>query len=69
MFKQLFQKSNKNSIERGRQRIRRVGLTGITTLAVKGVSTLAGFVAIPLTAKYLETESFEPMTSRSSNAI
>lgn len=58
MFKQLFQKSNKNSLERGRQRIRRVGLTGITTLAVKGVFTLAGFVAIPLTAKYLETERF-----------
>ncbi|MBS9383925.1 MAG: oligosaccharide flippase family protein [Dolichospermum sp. BR01] len=58
LFKQLFQKSNKNSIERGRQRIRRVGLTGITTLAVRGVSTLAGFVAIPLTAKYLETEKF-----------
>ena len=58
IFKQIFQTSNKNSLERGRQRIRRVGLTGITTLAVKGVSTLAGFVAIPLTAKYLETERF-----------
>ena len=58
LFKQLFQKSNKNSIERGTQRIRRVGLTGITTLAFRGVSTLAGFVAIPLTAKYLETERF-----------
>ena len=58
IFKQIFQTSNKNSIERGRQRIRRVGLTGITTLVVKGVSTLAGFVAIPLTAKYLETERF-----------
>lgn len=58
IFKQIFQTSNKDSIERGRQRIRRVGLTGITTLAVKGVSTLAGFVAIPLTAKYLETERF-----------
>jgi O-antigen/teichoic acid export membrane protein len=44
--------------ERGRMRIRRVGLTGITTLSVKGISTTAGIISIPLTAKYLGTERF-----------
>jgi O-antigen/teichoic acid export membrane protein len=58
LFKRLFQSANNSSTDRGRMRIRRAGLTGITTFLVKGISTLAGFIAIPLTAKYLETERF-----------
>lgn len=56
LFNKLF--SNKSINERGRIRIRRVGLTGITTLVFKGISTAAGLVSIPLTAKYLGTERF-----------
>ncbi|BAY97937.1 hypothetical protein NIES37_18850 [Tolypothrix tenuis PCC 7101] len=58
IFKQLFQNYNNLFIDRGRTRIIRALLTGSTTLVVKGMSTLAGFIAIPLTAKYLETERF-----------
>ena len=43
---------------RGRMRVRRVGLTGITTLLVKGISTTAELISIPLIAKYLGTERF-----------
>ncbi|MBW4561961.1 MAG: oligosaccharide flippase family protein [Mojavia pulchra JT2-VF2] len=57
-FKQLFQYLTSNSIDRGRMRIRRAGVTGLTTLVVKGISIIAGLVTIPLTAKYLETEIF-----------
>ncbi|MGV0024195.1 oligosaccharide flippase family protein [Phormidesmis priestleyi] len=42
----------------GQQRIRRATLTGITTLAVRGVSTGASLLSIPLTAHYLGTERF-----------
>ncbi|AFY32518.1 MATE family efflux transporter [Calothrix sp. PCC 7507] len=58
LFKKLFQNSNNISVDRGRMRIRRAGLTGITTLVVKGISTIAGLITIPLTAKYLGTERF-----------
>jgi O-antigen/teichoic acid export membrane protein len=42
----------------GQQRIRRATLTGITTLAVRGVSTGASLLSIPLTAHYLGVERF-----------
>jgi O-antigen/teichoic acid export membrane protein len=57
-FKHLFQDLNSISTDRGRMRIRRAGVTGITSVAVKGISIIAGLVTIPLTAKYLETETF-----------
>jgi O-antigen/teichoic acid export membrane protein len=44
--------------ERGRMRVRRIGLTGITSLIVKGISTIISFISIPLTAKYLGAERF-----------
>ncbi|KAM3097315.1 hypothetical protein ACKFKF_20290 [Phormidesmis sp. 146-12] len=42
----------------GQQRIRRATLTGVTTLAVRGVSMGANLLSIPLTAHYLGTERF-----------
>ncbi|WP_242046805.1 oligosaccharide flippase family protein [Calothrix parietina] len=54
----MFHNYSNISIDRGKKRIHRVGLTGTTTLLVKGISTIAGLMTIPLTAKYLETERF-----------
>lgn len=50
--------SNTSINQRGRMRVRRVGLTGITTLFVRGISITAGLVSIPLTGKYLGAERF-----------
>ncbi len=43
---------------RGRERVRRVGLTGIATLASQGVKIATGLVSIPMTARYLGPERF-----------
>lgn len=42
----------------GSRRIRRATLTGMATLAVRGISTATSLISIPLTAHYLGTERF-----------
>ncbi|WP_009633330.1 MATE family efflux transporter [Synechocystis sp. PCC 7509] len=43
---------------RGKKRVRKAALTGVATLAVRGVTIGAGLISIPLTARYLGTERF-----------
>jgi O-antigen/teichoic acid export membrane protein len=43
---------------RGRERLRRIGLTGAATLGARGLHVAAGLLTIPLTARYLGTERF-----------
>ena len=57
--------SSKNSLEeqdsfirRGKKRIRRVALTGVTTLVTRGSTIAASFISISLTATYLGSERF-----------
>lgn len=43
---------------RGIERIRRAGLTGITSVLAQGITILTGFVSIPLTLHYLGQERY-----------
>ncbi|MBW4665960.1 MAG: oligosaccharide flippase family protein [Cyanomargarita calcarea GSE-NOS-MK-12-04C] len=44
--------------EKGKKRVRQAGLTGIITLAVRGITTIAGLFSIPITSQYLGPERF-----------
>jgi O-antigen/teichoic acid export membrane protein len=57
LVKKRFQ-SYVNPTDRGQRRVIRSGITGITTVVVKGISSIAGLISIPLTAQYLGTERF-----------
>lgn len=50
--------ANENNVTRGRERLRRVGLTGVFTLASRGIGIVASLVTVPITARYLGTERF-----------
>lgn len=45
-------------VTRGRERLRRVGLTGLFTLASRGIGIVASLVTVPITSRYLGTERF-----------
>jgi O-antigen/teichoic acid export membrane protein len=47
-----------NSNYHTKKRIKNAGLTGITTLSVKGIVVLVGIISIPLTVKYLGNERY-----------
>lgn len=53
-----FLQNNDTPEGRGRKRVHKAALTGIATLAVRGVTIGAGLISIPLTARYLGTERF-----------
>lgn len=46
------------SVDRNRRRLARAGLTGVVTLAARGVTMLVGLVTLPLTSHYLGKERF-----------
>lgn len=45
-------------VDRNRRRLARAGLTGLVTLAARGVTVLIGLVTLPLTSHYLGKERF-----------
>ncbi len=51
-------KNDAASTERNRRRLARAGLTGVVTLAARGVTMLVGLVTLPLTSHYLGRERF-----------
>jgi O-antigen/teichoic acid export membrane protein len=53
-----FLHSQETDESRGKRRIKRVALTGVSSLLAKGVTTVSALVTIPLTAQYLGTERF-----------
>jgi O-antigen/teichoic acid export membrane protein len=54
-LKTLFTRS---SVDRGRERYRRAGLTASTSYIAKGLTLLMGFVSVPLTVHYLGAERY-----------
>ncbi|MBW4419339.1 MAG: oligosaccharide flippase family protein [Myxacorys californica WJT36-NPBG1] len=55
---QRFLQTHQSSRNRARTRVHRATVTGVATLISKGISVIAGFVSVPLTASYLEAEQF-----------
>src|SRR3712207_2651433 len=43
---------------RGIERIRRAGLTGVTSILAQGITILAGIISVPLTLTYLGKERY-----------
>jgi O-antigen/teichoic acid export membrane protein len=52
----LFFKADENN--RGRERWRRVGLTGMTAMLAQGLAIAIGFISVPLTLGYLGNERY-----------
>lgn len=50
--------SEPHEANRGKRRFRRATLTGVTAIAVRGITTLANLLTIPITAQYLGVERF-----------
>ena len=51
----LFSKENQS---RGVKRIRRAGLTGISSMMAQGMTIAASFISVPLTVRYLGKERY-----------
>jgi O-antigen/teichoic acid export membrane protein len=49
---------SKDSQTRGVERIKRAGLTGISSVLAQGITIVAGFISVPLTKGYLGKERF-----------
>ena len=49
---------SKDNQSRGVERIKRAGITGITSMLGQGITIAAGLISLPLTVKYLGKEQY-----------